>query len=256
MQLFEENTRFKMRSGGMFDAHEFGKRVRRLIDGNYSYRKILVFIIVCGGILLYFGPSLAQWLFSSNNEPTEGEATVISLLIVLRKFQSKFFYILVNFAAFQDSCIKEKLGAFYFDTVEYNANILHNPAQDTDKKYLPYIGNGIFGVEITQDGWLYIRHGRTLLLPVHWQPLVSYSVPDGSLHREATVTHFTNGIVYKYQCLSDGYHIDSLYYAHRSLDGILVQDTNIVNPSSSNQEVALKLPVNMHWSEFEIKTVK
>lgn len=72
----------------MFDAHEFGKRIRRLIDGNYSYRKILVFLIVCGGALLYFGPSLAQWLFSSNREPIEGPFTIIlftQLSIVIEK---------------------------------------------------------------------------------------------------------------------------------------------------------------------------
>lgn len=59
----------------MFDLHEFGKRVRRLLDGNYSCRKILVLIIIFGGLLLYLGPSLFQWLFSSTREPIEGKVT-------------------------------------------------------------------------------------------------------------------------------------------------------------------------------------
>lgn len=58
--------------GGMFDIHEFGKRIRRLLDGNFSYRKLLVLIVIFGGLLLYLGPSVAQWLFSSNREPIEG----------------------------------------------------------------------------------------------------------------------------------------------------------------------------------------
>lgn len=61
-----------MRTGGMLDGREFGKRVRRLLDGNYSYRKILLIVLVCGGLLLYFGPSFAQWLFSTAREPIEG----------------------------------------------------------------------------------------------------------------------------------------------------------------------------------------
>lgn len=56
----------------MLDAREFGKRIRRLIDVNYSYRKLLLFILICGGILLYFGPQFAQWLFSTAREPIEG----------------------------------------------------------------------------------------------------------------------------------------------------------------------------------------
>lgn len=57
----------------MLDGREFGKRVRRLLDGNYSYRKILLLVLICGGLLLYFGPPVAQWLFSTVREPIEGD---------------------------------------------------------------------------------------------------------------------------------------------------------------------------------------
>jgi len=57
----------------MLDGREFGKRVRRILDGNYSYRKILLIILICGGLLLYFGSPVAQWLFSSAREPIEGK---------------------------------------------------------------------------------------------------------------------------------------------------------------------------------------
>lgn len=63
--------------GGMFDVYEFGKRLRRSLDGNYSYRKILVLLVIFGGFMLYVGPSLAQWFFSSRREPIEGKIASI-----------------------------------------------------------------------------------------------------------------------------------------------------------------------------------
>lgn len=69
--------------GGMFDVHEFGKRVRRSLDGNYSYRKILVLLVIFGGFLLYVGPSLFQWLFSSRREPIEGKRYILYLFVII-----------------------------------------------------------------------------------------------------------------------------------------------------------------------------
>ncbi|XP_043278837.1 uncharacterized protein KIAA2013 homolog isoform X2 [Venturia canescens] len=219
----------KMRASGMFDAYEFSKRMRRIIDGNYSYRKILLLVILVGGIILYCGPSLAKWLYSSNT---------------------------VEIKAFQDHCIEERLDNFRVDAAEYNLNILHDPPLETEHKYLPYIGNGIFAIPINTDGRLYIKNQKTLSLALRWRPLVSYSISQGSLLRETTVTHFVDGIVHRYQCFSDGYYIHSQYYAHRVLDGILVQDINIGNPSSLSQEIFFQLLINKHKSGFEESPVK
>ncbi|XP_066584652.1 uncharacterized protein KIAA2013 homolog [Prorops nasuta] len=217
-----------MRTGGMLDAREFGKRIRRFLDGNYSYRKILLLIIIFCGILLYFGPTFAQWLFSSTSEHIE---------------------------VFEDHCINERLVGFYFDAAEYNANVLHNPPEQKDIKYLPYIGNGAFGIPVTSDGWIYIKHGRSLLLPVMWKPLIVHVPTEGAVYREATVTHFTSGIVHKYQCLRDGYHVDFQYYAHRGLDGLLMQDLKIANPSPFFREVSLELQPSQ-WHKAQIESVK
>ncbi|XP_011643806.1 uncharacterized protein KIAA2013 homolog [Pogonomyrmex barbatus] len=218
-----------MRTGGMLDGREFGKCVRRLLDGNYSYRKVLLIVLVCGGLLLYFGPPIAQWLFSTTREPIE---------------------------AFEDRCMNERLASFYFDAVEYNANILHNPPKENEHSYLPYIGNGVFGVPVSPEGWLYIKHGRALLLSVPWQPLISHLIPRDSFYREATIVHFTNGIVYKYQCLREGYHTEFQYYAHRGLDGILMQTVKLSNPFSLSQEVPLKSQESTHWSNSHIEPVR
>ena len=106
------------------------------------------------------------------------------------------------------------------------------------------------------EGWLYIKHGRSVSLPVHWQPLISPVLPEGSSYKEATVTHYTSGIVYKYQCLREGYYIVSQYYAHRSFDGILVQDIKIANPSALSQEVALQTQTSAHWSNSHTEPLK
>lgn len=60
----------------MFDGHEFAKRLRRLIDGNYSYRKLLLLLVIGGAVLLYLGPSIAQWLFSGSGETIDGKKNV------------------------------------------------------------------------------------------------------------------------------------------------------------------------------------
>ncbi|XP_015433835.1 PREDICTED: uncharacterized protein KIAA2013 homolog [Dufourea novaeangliae] len=218
-----------MRTGTMFDSREIGKRIRRLVDGNYSYRKILILIIICGGILLYFGPPFAQWLFSSTGESTQ---------------------------AFEEYCLSERLAPFRLDAEEYNVNILHNPPKETDKRYLPYIGNGIFGIPISPDAWLYIKRGRALSLQVQWQPLISHPLSKGNFHKEATVTDFTNGIVYQYQCLRDKYYTEFQYYAHRVFDAIMVQHIKIVNPFSLSQNVPLKPQVSAHWSNARMESIK
>lgn len=168
-------------------------------------------------------------------------------------------YTYIFSTAFEDHCINERLASFYFDSAEYNVNILHNPPKENEHPYLPYIGNGVFGVPIFPEGWLYIKYGRALLLPVQWQPLITHPISkdrDMSLYREATVVHFTNGIVYKYQCLREGYHIDSQYYAHRGLEGILVQNIKLANPYLLSQEIMLKPQESTHWSNSHVEPIK
>jgi len=109
---------------------------------------------------------------------------------------------------------------------------------------------------VTLDGWLYIKHGRALLLPILWQPLIYHPIPKDSFYREATIVHFTNGIVYKYQCLREGYHIDFQYYAHRSLEGILVQAVKLSNPFSFSHEIQLKPQESTHWTNSHIEPIR
>ncbi|KAK0087982.1 hypothetical protein PV325_013531 [Microctonus aethiopoides] len=212
------------RNGGM---SEIGKRFRRLIDGHYSNRKIIIFLFFFCGFLLYFGPSFIQWLFSKDHGPVE---------------------------AFEDHCMNERLANFHADAAAYDAAIIeYNGASEGEviNRYLPYVGNGILAVQtIPFNGRLFIKQGRTLSLDAQWDPLIAI-IPDNNIQREATVMHFTHGIVYRYQCIKDGYHVTNQYYAHRIMDGIFVQDISISNPSSLSQKVTLQLSANQYWTDIK-----
>lgn len=158
-------------------------------------------------------------------------------------------------SAYEFDCINERLASFSSDAAEYNANILHNPPLETEHKYLPYVGNGYFGIPISSRNWMYIKQGRTLSLPIKWQPIISNSIPADSIYQEATVTHFTTGIVYKYQCLREGYYIAHQYYAHRSFNGLLVQDMKVFNPASFTREIPLKISTP-NWSDSHTESIK
>lgn len=149
----------------------------------------------------------------------------------------------------------ERLAGFYFDTMEYNANTLHNPKLQGEFPYLPYVGNGIFGVPIEHGGMMYIKYGKTLSLAIPWQPLIYYEPAKNSIYKEATVTHFTMGMVYNYQCFREGYYIGFQYYAHRDLDGIFVQEVKISSPTTSNQmEIKLNSPNKKNWINADDET--
>ena len=158
--------------------------------------------------------------------------------------------------AYEEHCINERLAGFYFDSMEYNANILFEPPKEDQHLYLPYVGNGIFAVPIQSESWLYIKNGRTLSLPVKWQPLITYRPPETSTYREASVTHYTKGIVYKYQCFRDGYHIGYQYYAHRDHEGIFVQEVKISNPLGLSQEFPFTPQASVHWTDSSTESIK
>ncbi|CAG5093790.1 Similar to Uncharacterized protein KIAA2013 homolog (Xenopus tropicalis) [Cotesia congregata] len=203
-----------MRNGGIY---EFGKRLR----SNSINRRIFIFLILFCLFLLYFGSSLAQWFFN--------DKTPIK--------------------AFEDICLEEKLSSAYAEARVYDAAITEHTSDDEtssssslsapllsfDDKYLPYIGNGLFGVEINpNNARVFIKHGRTLSLNIQWDPLVTITT-DNNNQRVADVIHFTQGIVSRYQCIREGYSISHKYYVHQVLDKILVQDVTITNPSSLAQ---------------------
>lgn len=105
-------------------------------------------------------------------------------------------------------CIDDRLTPFYLKSLEFNAHIRHFPGTNTGPgstpttahhkgNFIPYVGNGLFGLEIQQDSHFMIKSGRNLGVPVFFHPLVSISNQVGGGQREATVTDYMNGVVHR-----------------------------------------------------------
>lgn len=91
-------------------------------------------------------------------------------------------------------CMDDRLTPFYAQNHEFNANIKHNPTLQFENGFIPYVGNGVFGIEIQEHANIYIKYGRYLSLPVFFHPIVSIA-DKNTLSKEATVVDYLNGIV-------------------------------------------------------------
>lgn len=96
------------------------------------------------------------------------------------------------FADHAHTCLKDRLTAFTVDLGNFNAHLQHEPLKPNEDSFVPYIGNGHFGLEIQPDGLLYIKSGRTLSLPFKCQPVVETRL-DSDIWEEATVVHYLTG---------------------------------------------------------------
>ena len=103
------------------DPLERVRRWKRSLDGYISFRKAVLLALVIFAFILYVGPSIFSWLFSSNHR---------------RHYDSP------------KSCIEDKLANLYKeDLLHLNGHIVHNPWRaQTDSNYLLYVGNGYFGI--------------------------------------------------------------------------------------------------------------
>lgn len=134
--------------------------------------------------------------------------------------------------------MSEGLENVFDDAYEYNSNIVHIPQTEGDIPYLPYVGNGVFGLSINSDSPIFIRDGRTLSMPVSWYPIISTKSPNNPLY-EGIVVSYTTGIAHRVQCFGSGVHVAHEYYAHRTMPGLFVQEINLKNPSSELYEFDL-----------------
>lgn len=185
------------------ERFELFKRLKRYVE-LYLTRRTFFLAIIVFGLLLYFGPSVARWFY----RPQE----VVDDLV--------------------ERCMEDRLTSFYSEASEYDANIVHSPAKDGEHSYLPYVGNGVFGLPVNYDAKIMIRNGRTLSLEVPIRPIVTVSL--SGKFSEATVVRYLDGVVYRYQCMRLGLYVKYQYYAHRTIPGLLVQEIKVVNPSDVN----------------------
>jgi len=107
-------------------------------------------------------------------------------------------------------------------------------------KDIPYIGNGIFGLEISQDAYLNIKEGRALLLGLPFAPIVSVAKNQEDV-KEISIVDYINGLVTRYQCYED-YQVRYKYYAHRNYPSAFVQEIQIKNNRNQIIDLNLVLP--------------
>uniref|UniRef100_A0A1B0DHR5 Uncharacterized protein n=1 Tax=Phlebotomus papatasi TaxID=29031 RepID=A0A1B0DHR5_PHLPP len=202
------------------DTADFMRRMRRLHDTNYnlSYRRLFFILLGIAVILLYLGPTIFRWFFGAPEVPKD------PLL----------------------HCMDDRLTPFYVPSMEFNANIRHNPAFPHERNIIPYVGNGYFGLEIQEDAHLNIKTGRTLTLPVYFHPIVSVSSKNAG-NQEATAVDYSSGIVHRFQCFEDGYFVNYKYYAHRTMPNVLVQEIQVTNTKNQLIDVELIPPRISDW---------
>lgn len=208
------------------DSSDFVRRLRRSIDGNISYRKLFVALVIFTIMFLYSGPKVFRWMFSSETakEPLS-------------------------------RCMDERLTPFYQPALEYDVNIRHQPPFPHELDVVPFVGNGYFGAEISKDAKMYIKGRRGLQVPLHFHPLVSVresseslDVDPGVFGQESTVVEYQTGIVHRFQCNArNEFFVAYQYYAHRNIPYVFVQEIKITNLRKQSLELNLLQPRVTDW---------
>lgn len=101
-----------------------------------------------------------------------------------------------------------------------------------DQSFLPYIGNGYVSVLADEKSNLYLKEGRTVGLKVPYKPF--FSITLKSQHTKASSLNIRNGTVHNYHCYKSGdqhFSLEVMYYAHRTIPSLLVQQVASNHPS-------------------------
>lgn len=121
-----------------------------------------------------------------------------SLLLTEVNILSDFSLILIYVTDPLVRCLDDRLTPFYMKSIEFNANIRHNPVQSPrESLFVPYVGNGFLGVDITPNAIIYIKYGRYLSQPVLFHPIVSVTHRSTFQSNEAYVVDYLNGFVHR-----------------------------------------------------------
>lgn len=209
-----------------FDLGEYLRRVKRILDGNLTYKKIFIILLCFTFIFLYLGPTIFRFLFSHRPEIKDP----------------------------LERCMDDRLTPFYLQNSEFNANIRHLPRMPEENNFIPYVGNGYFGMEIQSDASINIKGRRSLKVSIFFHPVVSLAQTNGE-YRQATVVEYLNGIVHRFQCFQD-YFVSYQYYAHRNMPSIFVQEIEITNTKNQIVDVDLTLPRISDWPSAMTQDIK
>ena len=224
--LFRQDISSQVRK---MDVIERLRRLKRSFEGNLSFRKTVILVCFGLGFLLYFGPPFMSWLFG---------------------YESK-----VRISG--PSCVSDKIIQHSADLQAHNAHVRHQPSRPDDSIFLPYVGNGHFGLSITSEESkpsLFIPSAgptRSLSVPVSFQPIVQLSNSEHESYQKAQVTNYLKGLVHDVTCFADGSGSDlsssQQIYAHRAIPEVLVQDIKIHNPSGQDQYFRLERQGITNW---------
>jgi len=194
----------------MNEIVEFGRRLKRSLDGSITYRKATIILILVLVFFFYLGPGLARWLTGRGER--RGETGL-------------------------QACVADRLAQLH--------SLLETGNGHTDLDHLSYVGNGYIGLSVTPDSQINIKSKRTLSIPVPFKPLVSVRVVGGEVSSDGVqVTDYQAGTVTELTCLAgrreeDFVTVTSTVYAHRTVAGVLVQDIKIYNPNSHTVQLAI-----------------
>lgn len=126
---------------------------------------------------------------------------------------------------------------------------------DIGLKDISYIGNGIFGLEASQDAFFNIKEGRALVLGLPFAPIVSIAKNQEDV-KEVSVVDYLNGLVTRYQCYED-YQVRYKYYAHRNYPSVFVQEIQVKNNRNQIIDLNLVLPrIIGDWSSATSTAIK
>ena len=194
----------------MNEIVEFGRRLKRSLDGSITYRKATTILILVLVFFFYLGPGLLRWLAGRGERRGESGLQV---------------------------CVADRL--------QQLQSVLDAGNGHTDLEQLSYVGNGYIGLSVSPESQINIKSKRTLSIPVPFKPLVSVRVAgeEGSHSEAVQLTDYLAGTVTELSCLAasreeDFVTVTSTVYAHRTVGGVVVQDIKIYNPNSHSVQLA------------------
>lgn len=126
----------------------------------------------------------------------------------------------------------------------HDALVQHEPPIPEDKTFLPYVGNGYFGLSVLPENKVYIQNEPVLSTSLDIQPIISIQA-KGYMSRGLVVLDLLNGIVERNQCFQLGsvcVTVTTRTYAHRTKPSILVQEIRITNPTAEPVTLDVELP--------------
>jgi len=209
------------------------RRLKRSFEANLTFRKTVILVCISLAFFLYFGPTFFGWLFGYRSR--------------IRISGS--------------SCVNDKTIHHSGDLDALNGHIMHKPHRPGDSNYLPYIGNGYFGLSMSDVREnLFVSpagHFRTLTVPVSFQPVIhitSNEYENRENQQSARVVNFVKGLLFDVVCYDDGLEgssgdisLSRRIYAHRAIPEVLVQEIKITNPTGSDQVFQLERQGITNW---------